>query len=671
MRRTALLAAALALLATPLLAQTTFIPSTPAQPTLVSTTLASASRDEQQVRQWYRDYLGREPGPELKAWVELLRGGMSPLDVQATILGSDEFYNQKGRDPQAFLIETLQSITWNEPTISELRRWTDRLNVLRGDRFAVAREMLIAGGQSPGSSAGGIGSVSGPQLADLSTRLASASKLLVDTIDLEIGGTLQGRQANLKAQAVWDAAEQFRRTVAVSGYRPTDATLALQSVDRSLTALQSTLNNPAGTAPGASGIARRITALADEAELALRPAGTSPRPGTSLPGTSLPGTSLPGTIGGSLGGDSDKLLAQAQAASRAVESIIQSLTSTAYNNYSASVTLRDLDTLAAALSQLQTSIQSGSSRQRLEWEVQALAEQAVRIAPQLQSRQMPAFIRLFWSSVESNLEQMGDTLGITGDGSTVLRPTPAEPEILPLVDQALSRTDVFLTGTQPLVFGVPEVPRVQRDVRNLKSRLLQLRQEAQQGEPASRQLETLGTMVIDYQNAYNRWGQIVTQYKLQNPPRLSPIGESLNEVERLLKLAVNFEDLTPTTGSVGASRVAQLLQTIDGQVQQYRGLLPAFVNYPEHKGILLYCDQIQDYLATLSTLQQNPTSGPDALRRQAAGLSRVVGLLAAQTDSLDARARALGARAPREAATLRSLSQSLTQLTDDLENQLH
>jgi hypothetical protein len=666
MRRTALLAALLAALAAPLLAQTRFIPSTPAQPTLVSTTLASTSRDEQQVRQWYRDYLGREPGPELKAWVELLRGGMSPLDVQATILGSDEFYNQKGRDPQAFLIETLQSITWNEPTISELRRWTDRLNALRGDRFAVAREMLIAGGQSPGSSAGGIGGVSGPQLADLSTRLASASKLLVDTIDLEIGGTLQGRQANLKAQALGDAAEQFRRLVAVTGYRPTDATLALQNVARSLTALQSTLNNPAGTAPGAAGIARRITALADEAELALRPAGTSPRPGTSLPGTSVPGT-----IGGNLGGDSTKLLAQAQAASRAVESIIQSLTGTAYNNYSASVTLRDLDTLAAALGQLQTSIQSGSSRQRLEWELQALAEQAVRIAPQMQSRQMPAFTRLFWSSVESNLEQMGDTLGITGDGSTVLRPTPAEPDILPLVDQALSRTDVFLTGTQPLVFGVPEVPRVQRDVRNLKSRLLTLRQEAQQGEPASRLLETLNAMVADYQNAFNRWGQIVTQYKLQNPPRLSPIGESLNEVERLLKLAANFENLTPTTGSVGASRVAQLLQTIDGQMQQYRGLLPAFVNYPEHKGILLYCDQIQDYLATLSNLQQNPTSGPDALRRQAAGLSRVIGLLSAQTDSLDARARALGARAPREAQTLRGISQNLIRLADDLENQLH
>src|SRR5688500_9877445 len=72
-------------------------------------------REEQQVRQWYNDYLGREVGPELRAWVELLKSGMSPLDVQATILGSDEFFNQKGRDTQSFVIETLQSVTWEEP----------------------------------------------------------------------------------------------------------------------------------------------------------------------------------------------------------------------------------------------------------------------------------------------------------------------------------------------------------------------------------------------------------------------------------------------------------------------------------------------------------------------------------------------------------------------------
>jgi hypothetical protein len=618
---------------------------------------SARSREEQQIRQWYNDYLGREAGPELKAWVELLKSGMSPLDVQATILGSDEFFDQKGRDVQSFVVETLQSVNWQEPTVSELRRWTDRLTALRGDRFALAREILLAHDESGGADS----AAAGPQVAETAARLSSASKLLVDTIDFEIGGTQQGRQANLKAQALRDATEQLRRTVAVTSYRPADAALSLQNVERSLTALVSTLSSPAGTAPGAAGIARRAGTMLEELEVALRPNAREPRP---LPGTNPAAPSI--------GPTAQKLLVQAQSASRGVESIIQSLTGQSTQNYATSVVLRDLDTLAAALDELQTSLRRGTSRDRLQWEIEALAQQAVRIGPQLKASQMPPFTRLFWSSVESSLEQMAETLGITDGNSTVLRPTPAEPEILPLVDQALSRAEVFLTGSQPLVFGVPEVPRVQRDVRNLKSRLLQLRQEAQQGEPAAQQLETLGTMVADYQNAYSRWGQIVTSRKLQNPPRLSPIGEALNEVERLLKLAVAAEDVTPAGGTVSSSRVARLLETLRGQTQLYRENLPVFANYPEHRSLLLYCDQIEGYLTSMAGEQLNPAVGPDAIRRQAAGLARVTSLLCAQTDTLDARARAASTtRVPRELATLRDLARSLGSLADDLESELH
>ena len=622
----------------------TLVTATPAAGQL---TASLRTREEDQVRQWYRDYLGREVGPELKAWTQLLQNGMSPLDVQATILGSDEFFNQKGRDAQSFVIETLQSVTWEEPTASQLRRWTNRLNELRGDRMALAREILLANGNSvgaPGSEA---------NIAEIAARLTTASKLLLDTIDLEIRGTQQGRQAQLKAQALWDASDHLHHTVTASGYRPSDATLDLQNVERALAALQSTLNSPAGTAPGAGGIARRIGILVAEAQAELRVPGPAPRPTTPI---------NPAT---------EKLLAQAQSASRGVASLVQTLTAQASQNYSTSVVLRDLDTLAAALDELANSLRRGASGERLRWEIEALVQQADRIGPQLQGSQMPPFTRLFWSSVESSVEQMADTAGITGAGSTVLRPAPEQPQILPLVDQALARAEVFLTGSQPLVFGVPEVPRVQRDVRNLKSRLLALRQEAQRGEPAARQLQTLGTMVADYLSAYNNWAQIVTRYKLQNPPRLSPIGEALNEVERLLKEAAASEDPAAVTGTVGSSRVVRLLETLGGQVREYREELPVFVNYPEHRALLLYCDQIQGYLETLQSQQLSAAAGSDALRRQAAGLQRVVTLLAAQTDSLDTRARAAGLRPPNDATALRGLARSLVTLADEFENELH
>src|SRR6185369_1804493 len=105
------------------------------------------------IRGWYRDYLGRDVGQDLPALVNLLRGGMSPTDLQATILGSDEFYSQKGRDPQTFVRQTLQAVNWSEPPITDVQRWTDRLNQLRGDRFALAREILQSGGQGQSQSA--------------------------------------------------------------------------------------------------------------------------------------------------------------------------------------------------------------------------------------------------------------------------------------------------------------------------------------------------------------------------------------------------------------------------------------------------------------------------------------------------------------------------------------
>src|SRR5689334_3639276 len=41
------------------------------------------SPEANQIRGWYRDYLGRDAGQDLSAMVNLLRGGMSAPDLQA------------------------------------------------------------------------------------------------------------------------------------------------------------------------------------------------------------------------------------------------------------------------------------------------------------------------------------------------------------------------------------------------------------------------------------------------------------------------------------------------------------------------------------------------------------------------------------------------------------
>src|SRR5438067_51575 len=119
----------------------------------------------------------------------------------------------------------------------------------------------------------------------------------------------------------------------------------------------------------------------------------------------------------------------------------------------------------------------------------------------------------------------------------LLRPTTLHESLLPLLDQAASQIDVFLVGTTPLVYSVPDVPAVQADGRDLKNRVLLLRQQAGAGQPAAVLKQTLNSMIGEYQDAFNRWNQIATTTRLLNPPRLSLIGESLNRVEQLINQA--------------------------------------------------------------------------------------------------------------------------------------
>jgi hypothetical protein len=566
---------------------------------------------------------------------------MSPTDVQASILGSDEFYYQKGRNPETFVRETLQAVTWAEPTREEVQRWTQRLAALRGDNFTLAREILLANNQTSSAPVN--------QVGDIATRLTAAARLAVDTIDFEIGGTPQGRQANLQAQSLLSAATQLQRTVTSVSFRPDDGLLSLNSADRAYQALQTTLSNPPGTAPSAAGIVRRIGTMLADARMAIRP--------TPLP-------TYPTTPSG--GYNPQQLLDQVTAARRATESLIQTLTSQAYQNYSYSVILRDLDTLASRLTGLDQSIRSGTSRERISWEVQSLADISERVKTQLLAGRPPYSVRLYWQSVESSLAQMRETLGNVAGGSIVLRPTPLHDNLLPLLDQAASQLDVFLAGINSLVFSIADVPSVQRDARSLKNRVLTMRQQAMAGEPASVLKQTLSSMVDDYRYAYDRWNRIVTSYRLVNPARLSPVGETLNRVEQMINDALASGDLTPT----GPTRISQHLSMLSSEVQDARATLGLFAGYREQQAIDLYLEQIAGYVQSISDSLSRATT-VDA-RRLAVAMQGVIGRMQVEIDGLNQRTATAGTREQRDyAADLRTRAYRIGRLVDDIEAELY
>jgi hypothetical protein len=610
------------------------------------------------IRGWYRDYLGRDVGQDLGALANLLRGGMSPIDLQATILGSDEFYWQKGRDPQTFVRETLQAVTWSEPAYAEVRRWTERLTQLRNDRFALAREILLEANQTPEQN---------DLWRDVSSRLPVAARLAIDTVNFEIGGTSQGRQANLQAVALLDAANRLQQLAGSNVSQTIEASAAVAAAERSLAALQSTLSNPPGTAPSAAGVVRRIGTMLTEARSALatspspsRP--TYPAPSIPTPGLPTPGIPTPGTPGNIEWQIAEPLAA----ARRAAESLIQTLTSQAYQDYSYNVVLRDLDTLASRLAALETLTRTSVSQQRLSWEVQSLVDSADRVESRLGTTRLPYLARMYWQSLQSSVAQLHDIAGVqAGSGSTtLLRPADWHESLLPLLDQATAQIDVFIAGTTPLVYSILDVPSVQADARSLRGRLLLLRQQAGQGQPATVLKQTLSSMVGDYQAAFDRWNQIVATRRITSPARLSPVGETLNRVEQIINDALANGDLTPAA----PTRLSQELVQLGSDVAEARRLLAGITGYREQQSIDLYLEQIAGYIQQIgdAALRQSPTEQ----RRLAVGMQSVVGNLQPETEALGRRVAGVAAlRQP--ASELKLRTDRIGRLVDEIEAQLY
>jgi hypothetical protein len=395
--------------------------------------------------------------------------------------------------------------------------------------------------------------------------------------------------------------------------------------------------------------------MLSDARLSLRP-NSSPAPIPSYPG-------YPGSTNSS----TQQLFDLVTSARRATESLIQTLTSQAYQNYSYNVVLRDLDTLASRLAAFEQNVRGGVPLDRLSWEVQALNDIAGRVFTQLATGRMPYSVRLYWQSIDSSLGQIRDIVGVgAGNSSVVLRPTPLHDNLLPLLDQAASQIDTFLAGIGPLVFGIPDVPSVQRDGRNLKSLIFTMRQQASAGEPASILKQTLGQMVGSYQAAYDRWNRIVASYRLANPARLSPVGETLNRVEQMINDALSSGELSST----GPTRSNYQLSQLSAEINDARRSLAALAGYREQQSLDLYFEQLAGYVQSINDSLVRSTT-VDA-RRLAVGMQGVIGRVQSEIDNLNQRTLAAGSREQRQvAADLQLRVARIGRIVDELEAALY
>ena len=103
-----------------------------------------------QIRQWFRDYLRREPrAQELYVWEAHLARGGSLTDAQLQILSTPEFYYQSNADDAEYVRRMFQLVTNRQPSQQEITQWLNRLQYHNRLRPEMAREFLaMAKGQA-------------------------------------------------------------------------------------------------------------------------------------------------------------------------------------------------------------------------------------------------------------------------------------------------------------------------------------------------------------------------------------------------------------------------------------------------------------------------------------------------------------------------------------------
>jgi hypothetical protein len=95
---------------------------------------------------FYQEYLRRSPAQsEVRAWAgQVQAGAMSLPDVQANILGSQEYFDLHRRDPRRFIGGLYLDVLRRRAAAGEVEAWLSNYNAANGDTAQVARQFLTA-----------------------------------------------------------------------------------------------------------------------------------------------------------------------------------------------------------------------------------------------------------------------------------------------------------------------------------------------------------------------------------------------------------------------------------------------------------------------------------------------------------------------------------------------
>jgi hypothetical protein len=330
---------------------------------------------------------------------------------------------------------------------------------------------------------------SAPVLAE---QLVAESDRFLDEIRYELGGTRQGRNLEIRGNALRGTADSYRNELRLRQADQGRTLRALEGVERALAEVQRELNRPPGTAPRAAESVRRIDRLVSELRRSYGPGpgiGIQPPIGVLPPGPGL------GIDFNRISRTADAIASEARGLARRVDRELGRYPP--YDGLS-----RDLDGLASGLDQLSSLARYQAPIGKLQAAFGPVDNQARRIDSTMQRARPSSGIVRSWDGIGRGLQEIAGQIGL--GGGTIIDPNrpviidppgygqfpwpippgggggglppPPSASAVPLIDQAIAELDAYLVAIQPHLSVIPEGPQFHRDARELRNALVGLRQ---------------------------------------------------------------------------------------------------------------------------------------------------------------------------------------------------
>lgn len=504
---------------------------------LIVPSVVSAQRFDNRdfITQLYREYYQRVPtSQELNVWLSGMQRGDSPLDVHASFIGSDEYFERCGLNSNTWLNNIFVAVTNRSPTSEEFRYWSQRLRQLGYNRRAVGKEFL----QSYGGQAAVPPQPSGGTAYDqIPSQMISNSRQLIQNVRSEVTG-FNGSLVLLQANNLQSILQKSQKALENYQRDPLAAQLALNNVQLATNSLGNSLQS----APGANN-SRFYLSEISQLQRTLASVVSGMNPGTGGGGTIYPPVNPPSRPGPSLARDDARRLG------REVDNLNDRANDTFYlvqaianQDYRYQRLSADLSSFTGRLLALSRNCVEGYPIDRLRNDLLSLDNQIRNIDNSIRNLYVDVRVSQSWLNTTSAWNNLrSQATRIVGDlGNNNFQPSVPNVNtqlILQQIDRNIAQCDALLAQLNQYYLSSGAFGRMINDIRAVRNNLVQLRANVVAGYNPNIWRTDANAIRSSFNDANQSQQEILrTARSGQGAPSLNELNNSLQQLNQSLGL---------------------------------------------------------------------------------------------------------------------------------------